>query len=241
VLQVNLILFQPAELDRPLPITDPRAQHLLKVLKRAPGDTFDAGVINGAKGKATLTAISGDSLSLAFTWGPSSPVTTSLELIIGMPRPQTARDILRDATTLGVTALHFVATERGDPNYASSTLWSGGEWQRHLITGAEQAFDTHIPTVTYSRTLSDVTAESPASPTRLALDNYESPGALSQAPSMRGSVTLAIGPERGWSPAERVHLRDRGFTLVHLGSRVLRTETAVVAALTLVRAKLGFM
>jgi 16S rRNA (uracil1498-N3)-methyltransferase len=73
------------------------------------------------------------------------------------------------------------------------------------------------------------------------LDNYESPRALSELPSFSGDVTLAIGPERGWSPAERTLLRAHGFTFVHLGTRVLRTETAVIAALTLVRAKLGLM
>jgi RsmE family RNA methyltransferase len=52
---------------------------------------------------------------------------------------------------------------------------------------------------------------------------------------------LALGPERGWGPADRAALRAHGFTLVHLGPRVLRSETAVVAALTLVRAQLGLI
>jgi RsmE family RNA methyltransferase len=52
---------------------------------------------------------------------------------------------------------------------------------------------------------------------------------------------LALGPERGWGPADRAALRAYGFTLVHLGPRVLRSETAVIAALTLVRARLGLL
>ena len=54
-------------------------------------------------------------------------------------------------------------------------------------------------------------------------------------------VVLALGPERGWGPADRAALRAHGFTLVHLGPRVLRSETAVVSALTLVRTKLGLI
>jgi RsmE family RNA methyltransferase len=54
-------------------------------------------------------------------------------------------------------------------------------------------------------------------------------------------VVLALGPERGWGPADRAALRAHGFTLVHLGTRVLRSETAVIAALTLVRARLGLL
>ena len=63
-------------------------------------------------------------------------------------------------------------------------------------------------------------------------------------PAVIGSnptVTLALGPERGWSAAERNLLRSQGFTLVHLGTRVLRVETAVVAAVTLVRSARGWL
>ena len=56
-----------------------------------------------------------------------------------------------------------------------------------------------------------------------------------------GAVILAIGGERGWSGADRDTLRAQGFAMFHLGERVLRTETTVVAALSLVRAKLGLM
>ena len=50
------------------------------------------------------------------------------------------------------------------------------------------------------------------------------------------SLVMALGPERGWGPADREALRAAGFTLVHLGTRVLRVETAVVAALAITRA-----
>ena len=48
---------------------------------------------------------------------------------------------------------------------------------------------------------------------------------------------LALGPERGWSARDRDALRSAGFTLVHLGQRVLRLETAVVAATAIVKAQ----
>jgi RsmE family RNA methyltransferase len=55
------------------------------------------------------------------------------------------------------------------------------------------------------------------------------------------TVALAFGPERGWSGAERAALRDAGFALVHLGPRVLRLETAVIAAMALLKGKRGLM
>lgn len=245
---VNLILFEPTETAVPLPRTDPRAVHILDVLRRRVGDTFDAGLVNGPRGKATLAAVGADALTLTFAWGADPPAPAPITLIIGLPRPQTARDILRDATALGVAALHFVTTEKGEPNYAHSTLWSSGEWRRHLVAGAEQAFDTHLPEVTHDRALGEVVAalagpgpgRGAAGGARLALDNYESPQPLSQCHVIRDTpVALALGPERGWSARERDLLRAHGFAFVHLGPRVLRTETAVIAALTLVHAQLG--
>jgi len=247
--RVNLILFAPPETTAPLPRTDPRALHLLRVLRRLIGDTFDCGLVNGPRGKGTVIALDAHTLTLAFTWEaapppPSAPIT----LVLGLPRPQTARDILRDATSLGVAALHFVTTEKGDPNYARSTLWSSDEWHRHLVIGAEQAFDTRLPLVTHGRPLTDVIKCLPGSaingtPTnRLVLDNYESPSALSHCSlTDYHPVILAFGPERGWSAAERDLFRAHTFTFAHLGARVLRTETAVIAAVALMRAKLGLL
>lgn len=239
---MNLILFTPAEAARPLPRTDPRARHLLDVLQRRVGGTFDAGLRNGPRGKGTLAAITDDHLALTFAWGEAPPRPDPITLVIGLPRPQTARKILREATAVGVAAMHFVATDRGDPAYARSTLWIDGEWERHLVTGAEQAFCTHLPMVTQGKPLAEVVATLPVTAGRLACDNYEAPLPLSGcAPAAGVPVVLAFGPERGWSAAERTLLRDHGFVFVHLGARVLRVETAVVAALAVLKVRQGTM
>ena len=239
---MNLILFTTGETGRPLPRTDARARHLIDVLERRGGDTFDAGQPNGPRGKGTIVAIHDDALELSFTWGPAPPIADPITLLIGLPRPQTARKILREATALGVAALHFVVTEKGEPSYAQSTLWTTGEWERHLIAGAEQAFCTRLPVVSHGLPLADVINTLPAGGVRLALDNYEAPTALSQAAVAReAAAVLAFGPERGWSAGDRTLLRDRGFVLVHLGTRVLRIETAVVAALAVLKARQGKM
>ncbi len=52
---------------------------------------------------------------------------------------------------------------------------------------------------------------------------------------MASPLALAFGPERGWSGPERALLRAAGFELAHLGPRVLRTETAVVAAVSVAK------
>lgn len=241
-IHVNIILFHPSEVELPLPRSDPRAQHLLAVLRRQPGDSFDAGLLNGPRGKGTLVSVGKEHLSLAFTWGAPTPPLSPLTLLIGLPRPPTARDILREATTLGVAAMHFIRTEKGEASYADSSLWRSPEWEQCVINGAAQAFCTRLPEVTHGRSLAESLAALPAGQTRLALDNYESPAALSAAAVTPGQpVVLALGAERGWSAAERAQLRQGGFAFVHLGERVLRTETACLAAVVMIKAKLGWI
>ncbi|MGD1031592.1 MAG: RsmE family RNA methyltransferase [Opitutaceae bacterium] len=237
---MNLILFEPAEAARALPRSDPRAGHLLEVLRRRPGDEFDAGLVDGPRGKGTLVSVGGSALELSFVWGAEPPPPDPLTLVIGLPRPQTARRILQEAAALGVAALHFVLTEKGERGYAQSTLWRTGEWRRHLILGAEQAFCTRLPEVTHGRRLGDVAGGKMPAGTRIALDNYEAGRGLSGAVQVP-PVWIAIGPERGWSAGERDLLRAQGFGMFHLGHRVLRTETACVAAVAIVKAGLGLM
>jgi 16S rRNA (uracil1498-N3)-methyltransferase len=242
---VNLILFDPAETAAPLSKRDVRAIHILDVLRRQVGDMTDVGLIDGPRGKATLTAIKADTIELAFAWEAPPLPLQPLIILVGLPRPQTARDILRDATSLGATAIHFIAAEKSEGSYAQSRLWSSGEWRRHLILGAEQAFDTRLPAVTPAAALREILAALPSDPSgtsRLALDNYEAAVALGKCHLLNDiAPVVAVGPERGWSASEREALRAHGFIFAHLGSRVLRTETAVVAALTIIRTKFGLM
>ena len=208
-------------------------------MRRREGDSFDAGLINGPRGKGRLEKITPDALTFSFAWGEPPPPLDPIMLLIGLPRPQTARKILQEATTLGVGALHFFTAEKAEPSYAGSTLWISGEWRRHLVAGAEQAFCTRLPELTHGLTLAAALEKTPSAATRLALDNYEAPAPLGQdQPPAGAPVVLALGPERGWSAAERDFLRAKNFSLVHLGSRVLRTETAVVAAVALIKARL---
>jgi len=237
---MNIVLFEPAEMSRPLLRSDPRAQHVIAVLRCGPGDAFDVGLIDGPRGRATLVSIDADSLRLEFAWGDEPPLLDPISLVIGLPRPQTARKVLEEATALGVEAIHFVGAERGEAGYARSKLWTSGEWRRHLIDGAAQAFSTRLPHVTTGRSLREMVDELPSGACRLALDNYEATSALSRV-AIDAPVALALGPERGWSPRERDLLREAGFELVDLGERVLRVETACVAAVAVVKVKLGLL
>jgi RsmE family RNA methyltransferase len=136
--------------------------------------------------------------------------------------------------------MHFVTTQRGEASYVQSPLWQAGEWRRHLIAGAQQAVDTHLPAVTWGRNLDEVIDSLRHDGARIALDNYEATIALSAA-EFAEPLTLALGPEPGWSAKELERLCAGGFTLAHLGIRVIRSETACVVALTIARTRLGLL
>jgi RsmE family RNA methyltransferase len=232
---VNLILLEPGEEKAPLAPDDPRAVHVQRVLRRKEGDLFDAGIVNGPRGKGTIVSIGPGGVAFTFEATAEAPEADPVHLVVALSRPQTARKILNEAAALGVSSIRFFQSEKGEPSYASSTLWSTPEWRRHLMEGAAQAFDTRLPDVLHAATLAECLSSLPGECLRVALDNYESPSRLSLALRTR-PIALAFGPERGWSPSERTLLRSSGFALAHLGSRVLRTETAVVAALAIVKA-----
>jgi RsmE family RNA methyltransferase len=187
-----------------------------------------------------LIAINREALTFSFSWGNPPPLLCPIHLLIGLPRPQTSRDILRDITTLGVASLNFINSDRGERSYRDSSLWKSDEWRKHSIAGATQAFSTRLPDIAFGTTLPEAIARLSPGIARVALDNYEASSSLAAfSPDGAESVAIAIGSERGWSPHERTILSNGGFSFVHLGPRVLRTETACIAAVTLVKAKLG--
>lgn len=237
---LNIILFSSEEVQHPLPRNDPRSRHILEILRREPGQIFAAGLINGPRGKATLKTITPTELLLSFEWGDCPAPLLPIQLVLGLPRPQTARDILRECAALGIRAMHFVRTEKSDPGYGQSSLWKSGEWKSLLRDGVSQAYCTRIPAVEHGISLQTSISALPGDCARIALDNYESPESLAQISLLpKKSVALAVGAERGWSPTERDLLRINGFVFAHLGERVLRTETACIVAITLLKAKLG--
>ncbi len=254
--RMNLILFTEEELNSPLPLTDVRSRHILEVLGRSPGDPFDIGIVDGPRGKATIVSKDDTCLTLGYTLSDEPPKCFPITLLVGLSRPTAMRRVLRDVTSLGASRLYFFSSDRGEPGYAASALWRGKEYRRHLIDGAQQAFTTRLPEVrVFPALASSIDAcldNIPLGPA-VALDNYEAEHSLTthlrRHVQGRGTAaldtvppwtTVAIGSERGWSPHEREVLRSRGMTLVHLGSRVLRTEVACLSAVSIVLSLLGF-
>jgi 16S rRNA (uracil1498-N3)-methyltransferase len=235
---LNIILFDQHEIDSPLRRDDRRVIHILDVLRRQVGDATDVGLLNGPRGKAILRSFNRQEAFFEFVWGEPSASLLPIDLIAGLSRPQTSRKILQEATSLGVRRIFFVATDRGEPSYATSKLWTTDEWRRLIRTGVEQAFSTRLPDVQVGVKLVDALAATQSTEARICLDNYEATLGLWDAVGSAGSVAMAVGSERGWTEGERNQFREHGFTLAQIGDRPLRTETAAIAAIGITIARM---
>lgn len=237
---MNLILFEEPFESVLLERDDPRAKHLQKVLRAKVGSAVFVGFANGLRARAEVISVSPDGrYELKVIATESAPELLPIHLLIGLPRPHTARRILFEAASMGVASMHFFQAGNSEPSYSKSRLWQTNEWRDRVLRGTEQAFGTHLPQVELHPDMQSAMATQSVASAKIALDNYEAEDSLSAVTTGDSiSATIAVGPERGWSAAERSAFRDKNWRLAHLGPHVLRTETACVAAVAALALKL---
>ena len=233
---MNLVLITPDEAAAGLPADDARARHLRETVGLAVGGSFHVGIENGLRGIATITALA-PKLTFAVAWEKSPQARLPLTVLVGLPRPQTAKKVLHDLASLGAARIIFFESAKGDPGYLTSSLWKDGEWREHVLKGTEQACSTLVPEVTRVGSLAEALVGLDANAWKLALDPYEATGAPELSTSAKAAV-LAIGPERGFAETERATLRAAGFGFAHLGDRILRVEAAALVGGALMLAQL---
>lgn len=233
---MNLVLLTADEARDGLPTADARARHLRETVGLGVGGTFHAGVEGGLRGIATVVALE-PRLTFVVAWEKTVQPRLPLTVLVGLPRPQTAKKVLHDLASLGAARIVFFASEKGDPGYLTSSLWKDGEWREHVLKGTEQACSTLVPEVTRVASLAEAVALADATAWKLALDPYEAAGAPELSAPAKSAV-LAIGPERGFAEGERATLRRSGFAFAHLGDRILRVEAAALVGGALMLAQL---
>ena len=221
---MNIILFDPQEIGRPLPRRDERTVHLLKVLHKKVGDDFDAGVLGGSLGTGHIDAIRLDgSVFFSLKLGEAPPKRAPIRVGVGFPRPIQLRRLLRDLSNLGLAAVDLMGTELGEKSYRDTKLLTDGGARAALIEGAVQARDTVIPVLEAYPDLAAWLEARPwerslgLGPLLIAADNVRPEGAFVHLSRMERSMVLAVGSERGWSDRERDMLEGAGFIRLSLG------------------------
>lgn len=263
---MNICLFTHDEIKNPLPKNDERAKHIVKILHKDVGDSFDAGILGGAAGIAKITKIT-DSGEIFFDFEPKSSGKKlyPLTLIVGFPRPIQLRRLLRDVAGLGVQKIILCGTDLTEKSYLESNVVSDGSAYKMLLDGTAQAASTHVPQLVVARSLDEVTGVRSEelgvgsffggenfskrklidweSASKIALDNKRATVSLHEflAHESARVVVAAIGAERGWTDRERDLLESAGFSLCSMGNRVLRTETAATVASSIILDSMGFL
>ena len=259
---MNLLVLEPREIGTPLPRSDRRVEHTRKILKKGVGDVLTAGLAGGPGdpcplGTARVESWDGSRMVFSFAPEREAPPLRPVSLILGFPRPIQVTRILKDLCSLGVRRILMAPTDLGEKSYADSTIFKERDFLRPLLEGAEQAGNPRLPEAdTFPSLAAALAALGSAGPgeTRWALDPYraEGPfgslldfGAGTPGPGPSGSAsrafTLAVGSERGWTDRELDALAASAFRFASLGDRILRTETACAAAVTLALASLGLL
>lgn len=235
---MNIIIFEEHEVSDAgtvsLAAQDKRALHLRKILHKGPGDTFEAGLLGQLCGQGCIDCIEMDcSVCCSVRFDAPPPPKIPVRLVLGFPRPIQLRRILKDMATMGVQAIDLIGTDLGEKSYRDTTLLRDGASRAALIEGLVQARDTMLPPLSVYRTIDTWLLHCGHEAALIAADNFEPKASLSAGLSLKAPFTLAIGSERGWSSRERRILEAAGFMRLSLGARILRTETACVAAVAL--------
>lgn len=234
---MNIVLFERGE--NHIDIKDYRAEHIKKVLRLNVGDSFKAGYVNGKQGMATIISAN-DGYDFSFDFDSDGSVLYPLTLIVAQVRPICMKRILRESVSLGVQRLILPVSELGERSYLNASLYKDGEYKNILLDGAMQAGFTGVSECILAKNVEEAISIID-SDENLLLDNVIGAKALSSLELNNKSVTLAIGPERGWTERERNIFIDRGFSPCLLGSRILRTETAVVSGIGVALSRMGYL
>lgn len=114
-------------------------------------------------------------------------------------------------------------------------------WRSVVASACEQCGRARLPDVAAPIAVADAGAHAAEAALRLTLDPGGEHAMASLAIDAGASIAIAIGPEGGWSPRDREALRAAGFDGLRLGPRILRTETAGLAAIAALQARFGDM
>ncbi len=217
-----------------------RADYAFSTHELRQGQVVKVAVLGGRRGLATVTSSTPTAVELALSLEHEPLDRKSIDLIVGLSRPQTVKKVIQAAVMLGVRSLHFVLSERGEKSYRTSHALQAEKIEEETIKALEQIWDSMAPSVQVHfslRRVFEVLAHS-SSDEPQALKLLADPSGVSLvtlgvanlagAHSVTAPTVLAVGPERGWSAAEVAEFSSHGFTAITLGERVLRVELALV-------------
>jgi 16S rRNA (uracil1498-N3)-methyltransferase len=216
-----------------LSLEDAPAHHLARVLRLREGDALT--VFNGRGGEWDAQFIGRRRVRLTSFSDVERESPLRITLVQGVSSGDRMDYTIQKAVELGVCAIQPLLTKRGvvrlEGARASARV---SHWRKVMIAACEQCGRNRIPELRPLLAFRDYRPEGDAP--RLLLSPE---GKSMREMEIKTTATVAAGPEAGFSPEEKEVLARAGFVKASLGPRVLRTETAALAALAAINALRG--
>jgi 16S rRNA (uracil1498-N3)-methyltransferase len=234
-------------------LTGEQAEHLLRVLRATPGQVYDV-VAGGFLHRAEIASVQQSSASepaqVIFTLLEEleSDTALPLHLLLAVFKFDHMEWAIEKATELGVERVTPVLARRTEKHLAQASAKRVERWRRIALESSKQSRRTTIPEIADPLQLASA-LEQETAPTRILLSETEQNSTLrsvltaSERPTTSeaaalSSIALAIGPEGGWAAEEMALFTRHNWQPITLGPRILRAETAAIAAIAIVGAKL---
>ena len=208
------------------------AHHLGRVLRAQAGQLYELS--DGERvWLSRIESVGRDRVQFALVEElPAVQPNLDITLLVALVKFDAFEWAIENATELGVTTIVPLAAERSEKALLAAAAKRAERWKKILLEASQQSRRVRVPTLQSLRLL-DEAFSGDSRGARLCLsERAEAPSlktALSTVKTL--SVTLAIGPEGGWTDRELEIVRQNRFSEVSMGRLILRTETAVIAAL----------
>jgi 16S rRNA (uracil1498-N3)-methyltransferase len=231
---------QPLKPGARIALPEDAAAHLVRVLRMQPGDR--CVLFNGDGGEHAATIVTANKRGVEADVGARTEVDNEsplrIALVQGIARGEKMDWILQKATELGVASVLPVQSDRSEVKLdAERAVKRLAHWRSVVVSACEQSGRARVPEVEAAQPLANVGTRL-ASTHRYLLDP-EAKDAIATMPAIDGDCVLAVGPEGGWSERDRAVLEAVGFKGLRLGPRILRTETAGIAAIAALQSRFG--
>jgi len=238
---IRVYVGTPAVAGKMLVVEGSAANHITRVLRLRSGDRLTIFDGSGGEFAARIEELRKEAVLVAVqerrALERESPL--SLTLLQGISRGERMDWVIQKATELGTSRIVPVFTKRSvvrlDDKQSERKLQ---HWRGIAVAACEQCGRNRIPEVTAPVDFFESLRPNTTGATRLLL----SPGGdlrIDDLEGVGGGISVLIGPEGGLEDVEQEAAITAGFKAVRLGPRVLRTETAAIAALTIIQHQFG--
>lgn len=208
--------------------------HLSIVLRQQPGSHFE--LFDGT-GRVALCALQpGGKQARIEQLSNSAPPRLKIELIQGLPKGEKLEMILQKGTELGLARFVLTSSERTMVKVSASKKISRIErWQKIVHEACRQCGQPFAPEVKISDNLNSALRAADGDLKLMLWEEASTPLPQLLPAQPPSSISLLVGPEGGFSAAEATQAQAAGFQTVRLGPRILRTETAGLAILSILQ------